>query len=44
MKDLYYTKGVVTTAGSPILGDFVPGEDATTVTKLKEAGGIILGR
>ena len=44
LKDLYYTKGVVTTAGSPILGDFVPGEDATTVTKLKEAGGIILGK
>ena len=44
LKDLYYTKGVPTTAGSPILADFIPGEDATAVTKLTDAGGVILGK
>lgn len=44
LKDLYHTKGVPTTAGSPILADFVPEEDATTVTKLTDAGGLIIGK
>ena len=44
LKDLYYTKGVRTTAGSRILADFVPEEDATSVALLKEAGGIMLGK
>src|SRR5919201_5828648 len=38
LKDLFYTAGVRTTAGSKILGDFVPAEDATVVARLREAG------
>ena len=44
VKDIYYTKGMTTAAGSTILADFVPSYDATTVIKLKEAGAIILGK
>ena len=44
LKDLYHTRGVATTAGSPILKEFVPEEDATSVAKLKKAGGIVLGK
>ena len=44
LKDLYYTKGVRTTIGSKIMGDFVPDEDATVTKKLKEAGSIIIGK
>jgi aspartyl-tRNA(Asn)/glutamyl-tRNA(Gln) amidotransferase subunit A len=43
-KDLYYTRGVRTTAGSQVLGDFVPDEDATVVASLKQAGTILLGK
>src|SRR5262249_41716155 len=34
LKDLYCTKGVRTTGGSKILGDWVPDEDATVVSRL----------
>jgi aspartyl-tRNA(Asn)/glutamyl-tRNA(Gln) amidotransferase subunit A len=44
LKDLYHTRGVATTAGSPILKEFVPEEDATSVAMLKKAGGIVLGK
>ena len=44
LKDLYHTRGVATTAGSIIMSDFVPEEDATSVALLKAAGGIILGK
>ena len=44
IKDIYYTQGVLTTAGSLILADFVPDFDATTVAKLKQAGAIIMGK
>jgi aspartyl-tRNA(Asn)/glutamyl-tRNA(Gln) amidotransferase subunit A len=44
LKDLYYTKGVRTTGGSRILGDFTPTEDGTVVTRLVAAGGIVLGK
>ncbi len=44
VKDIYYTKGMKTAAGSTILADFVPHYDATAVTKLKKAGAIILGK
>ena len=43
-KDLLYTRGVRTTAGSRILADFVPDSDATVVRKLREAGTILLGK
>jgi len=44
LKDLYCTKGVKTTGGSRILGDWVPAEDATVVTRLAAAGAIVLGK
>jgi aspartyl-tRNA(Asn)/glutamyl-tRNA(Gln) amidotransferase subunit A len=44
LKDLYWTKGVRTTAGSKVLADWAPAEDATTVIRLKEAGAIIIGK
>jgi aspartyl-tRNA(Asn)/glutamyl-tRNA(Gln) amidotransferase subunit A len=43
-KDLYYTKGVRTTAGSKILADFVPEHNATVVSKLEAAGMVLLGK
>jgi aspartyl-tRNA(Asn)/glutamyl-tRNA(Gln) amidotransferase subunit A len=44
LKDLYYTRGVRTTMGSKIMADFVPDYDATVVERLREAGGIIIGK
>lgn len=44
LKDVVYTKGVVTAMGSKVLEDFVPAESATVVNKLEEAGAIILGK
>ena len=44
VKDQLYTRGVRTTGGSPIFGDFVPEEDATVITRLKDAGAILLGK
>lgn len=42
IKDLFATKGVRTTAGSGVLADWIPDEDATAVTKLADAGAIAL--
>ncbi|MCH7837123.1 MAG: Asp-tRNA(Asn)/Glu-tRNA(Gln) amidotransferase subunit GatA [Chloroflexi bacterium] len=44
VKDLCATKGVRTTAGSKIMADNVPDEDATVVRKLREAGAVIIGK
>jgi aspartyl-tRNA(Asn)/glutamyl-tRNA(Gln) amidotransferase subunit A len=44
IKDIYYTAGIKTTCGSRIFSDRVPSYDATTVTRLKRAGAIILGK
>ena len=44
VKDQLNTSGIRTTSGTPIFGDFVPGEDATVVAKLKAAGAILLGK
>ncbi len=44
VKDIYFTKGLKTTMGSPIYGDYVPTVDADMVTIIKEAGGIVLGK
>jgi aspartyl-tRNA(Asn)/glutamyl-tRNA(Gln) amidotransferase subunit A len=44
LKDLLATKDVKTTCASKILENFVPFYDATAVTRLKEAGAIIIGK
>lgn len=44
IKDLCYTKGVRTMGGLAVRRDFVPGEDATVVTRLRAAGAVVLGK
>jgi aspartyl-tRNA(Asn)/glutamyl-tRNA(Gln) amidotransferase subunit A len=44
IKDLIPMAGVRTTAGSKILGDWVPTEDATVVRRLHAAGAVLLGK
>jgi len=44
VKDLYYTSGVETSAGSKVLVGFVPTFDATVVLRLRGAGAILLGK
>jgi aspartyl-tRNA(Asn)/glutamyl-tRNA(Gln) amidotransferase subunit A len=43
-KDLFCTKGVLTTCGSRILDNFVSPYDATVVEKLSSAGAVMLGK
>ena len=44
IKDNFSTKGVLTTASSNILADYVPVFDATAVSKLKDAGAVMNGK
>ena len=44
VKDLYDTAGIRTTSGSKILADRVPGQDATSIRKLLDAGVVIVGK
>jgi aspartyl-tRNA(Asn)/glutamyl-tRNA(Gln) amidotransferase subunit A len=44
VKDVIVTKGVRTTCGSKLLAQYTPPYDATAVTRLEEAGGVILGK
>lgn len=44
VKDLLWTKGVRTTCGTRVLANWVPQQDATVVTRLKDAGAVILGK
>lgn len=44
VKDLCWTKGARTMAGMPIHKDFVPDEDATVVSRLRDAGAVLLGK
>lgn len=44
IKDNLATRGVRTTAGSKVLADWTPAEDATVVARLKAAGAVMLGK
>jgi aspartyl-tRNA(Asn)/glutamyl-tRNA(Gln) amidotransferase subunit A len=44
IKDVLSTRGITTTCGSKILEHYVPPYDATAVTRLEEAGAVILGK
>jgi len=44
IKDIYYTAGLGTEAGSRFWSGFIPSYDATTVAGLKEAGAVIMGK
>ena len=44
VKDLVWTRRVLTTGGSRFFADHVPEEDAVVVERLKGAGGVILGK
>jgi len=44
VKDVMCTRGVRTTAGSKILGSFIPPYDCTAVARLESAGAVILGK
>ncbi len=44
IKDVLVTKGIRTTAGSKILGNYVPPYDCTAVARLESAGAVVLGK
>jgi aspartyl-tRNA(Asn)/glutamyl-tRNA(Gln) amidotransferase subunit A len=44
IKDVMVTRGVRTTAGSRILGDYVPPYDCTAVARMEAAGAVVLGK
>jgi len=44
IKNLLFTKGVETASGTTVMADFKPTYDATVVTRLRQAGAVILGK
>ncbi|HKC97341.1 MAG TPA: amidase [Methylomirabilota bacterium] len=44
LKDIYDTKGILTSAHSRVFIDRIPAEDATTTSRLYEAGAVLLGK
>ena len=44
IKDVLTTRGVRTTAGSKILGNYIPPYDCTAVSRLEAAGAVFLGK
>jgi aspartyl-tRNA(Asn)/glutamyl-tRNA(Gln) amidotransferase subunit A len=44
LKDIYKTRGIRTTAGSRRYLDHIPGEDAESWVRLRDAGAILLGK
>jgi aspartyl-tRNA(Asn)/glutamyl-tRNA(Gln) amidotransferase subunit A len=44
IKDVILTEGVRTTCGSRLLENYIPPYDATAVTRIERAGGVILGK
>jgi aspartyl-tRNA(Asn)/glutamyl-tRNA(Gln) amidotransferase subunit A len=43
-KDIFLTEGVRTTAGSKVLENYIPAYSATTVNRIENAGGIMIGK
>jgi aspartyl-tRNA(Asn)/glutamyl-tRNA(Gln) amidotransferase subunit A len=44
LKDIYDTKGILTSAHSRVFIDRIPAEDATTTSRLYDAGAVLLGK
>jgi aspartyl-tRNA(Asn)/glutamyl-tRNA(Gln) amidotransferase subunit A len=44
VKDVYCTKGVKTTCGSPLFAHHVPDHDAAVVERLRQAGAVLVGK
>jgi len=44
LKDVFRTRGIRTTCGSPLFSGYVPDHDAAVTTKLREAGAVLLGK
>src|SRR2546422_1570140 len=44
LKDIYDTRGILTSGHSRVFIDRIPREDATTVRKLSDAGAVLLGK
>ena len=44
IKDNFLTKGTKTTSASRVLSDYIPQYDSTVVSKLKNAGALIIGK
>lgn len=44
LKDIYNTKGILTSCGSKVYRDTLPVQDAATTRKLYEAGAVLLGK
>ncbi|MBF0381455.1 MAG: Asp-tRNA(Asn)/Glu-tRNA(Gln) amidotransferase subunit GatA [Magnetococcales bacterium] len=44
VKDLFCTKGILTTCASKILNNFIPPYESTVTSRLKGAGAVILGK
>jgi amidase len=44
IKDLLWTRGLPTTGGMELHRDFRPGEDATVVERLKQAGAVVVAK
>ena len=44
LKDIYDTQGILTSAHSRIFIDRIPAEDATTTSRLYDAGAVLLGK
>lgn len=43
-KDLFETRGIRTTFGSPLFADFIPSEDNLVVERMRRAGAITIGK
>src|SRR5437762_4638773 len=44
LKDIYDTRGILTSGHSRVFADRIPTEDATATTKLYDAGAVLLGK